>query len=65
MPKYFTDEKGKWIGSVSDSGGRKTYLDGKGALVARVHDNRTYDGKGSFKGHGDQGIRLLGEKRKS
>lgn len=50
MPKFFSDEKGKWIGSVSECGSKKTYLDGKGQLVARVHDNRTYDSKGAFKG---------------
>ena len=62
MPKFFTDEKGRWLGSVSESSGRKTYLDNKGRLVSRVFDNRTYDAKGAYRGPGDQGQRLLGEK---
>jgi hypothetical protein len=64
MPKFFTDEKGRWVRSVTESGGKKTYLDGTGKLVAPVHDNRTSDAKGAFKGTGDQGMRLLGEKPK-
>jgi hypothetical protein len=64
MPKFFTDEKGRWVGSVTeDSSGKKTYLDGKGKLVARIHDNRTFDAKGAFRGYGDQGQQLLGERR--
>jgi hypothetical protein len=62
--KHISDEKGRWVGSVTESGGKKTYLDGTGKLVARVLDNRTYDTKGAFKGTGDQGMRLLGEKPK-
>ena len=62
MPKFFTDEKGRWVGSVTESGGKKTYLDNKGGLVARIHDGKTYDSKGAFRGTGDQGQRLLGEK---
>jgi hypothetical protein len=57
-------EKGRLVGSVTESGGKKTYLDGSGKLVARVHNNRTFDAKGAFKGTGDQGMRLLGEKPK-
>jgi urease accessory protein UreH len=41
MPKFFTDEKGRWVGSVTESGGKKTYLDGTGKLVARVRNNST------------------------
>jgi hypothetical protein len=47
---------------VTESGGQKTYLDGHDRLVARVHDNRTYDGKGSFKVYEDHGMRWLCEK---
>jgi len=64
MPKFFTDEKGRRVGSLTESGTQKTYLDGQGRLVARVCDNRTYDSKGAFKGYGDQGMRLFGEKPK-
>lgn len=64
MPKFFTDEKGRRVGSLTESGTQKTYLDGQGRLVARVRDNRTYDSKGAFKGNGDQAMRLLGEKPK-
>ncbi len=56
---FIKDEKGRWVGSVKTEGGRTTYLDGQGKLVARVHDGRTYDGKGVFKGYGDQGQRLF------
>lgn len=59
MTKFITDNKGKWVGSVSTMGGRTTYLDNKGALVARIHDNKTFDNKGAFKGFGDQGQRLF------
>lgn len=64
MPDFIKDEKGRWVGSTTDSGGRKTYLDAQGKLVARIHDGRTYDNKGVFRGYGDQGKRLLGEKNK-
>lgn len=58
-PSFFRDGKGKLIGSVTESGGRKTYLDSKGALVARTHDAKTFDKKGAFVGKGDQGLRLF------
>lgn len=58
-PSFFQDSKGKVIGSVTESGGRKVYLDSKGSLVARTHDNKTFDKKGSFVGKGDQGLRLF------
>ena len=59
MPNFIKDEKGRWLGSTTESAGRKTYLDNTGKLVARVTDGRTYDNKGAFKGYGDQGQRLL------
>lgn len=62
MTKFLLDNKGKWVGSVSEMGGRTTYLDDKGKLVARIHDGKTFDSKGSFKGFGDQGQRLFGKK---
>ena len=64
MPKFYTDEKGRWVGSVSESGGKKTYLDATGKLAARTHDGKTFDSTGKFRGLGDQGQRLLGEKQK-
>jgi hypothetical protein len=61
---FLTNEKGQWVGAVKQTSDTVTsYLDPKGALVARVHDNRTYNAKGEFKGFGDQGQRLLGEKK--
>jgi hypothetical protein len=60
--QYFTDRTGKWVGSVTtESNGRKTYLDSKGALSGRVMDGKTYDKKGAFFGKGDQGQRLFGK----
>jgi hypothetical protein len=59
-PSFFQDSKGKVIGSVTtESSGKKTYLDSKGALVARTHDSKTFDKKGAFVGKGDQGLRLF------
>ncbi len=62
MSKIILDNKGKLVGSVSQMGGRTTYLDNKGALVARVHDNTTFDKKGQYQGKGDQSLRLFGRK---
>ena len=64
MADFIKDEKGRWLGSTTEASGRKTYIDSKGKLVSRVFDGRTYDAKGGFKGYGDQGQRLLGEKKK-
>ena len=58
--EFFSDSKGRWIGSVTtESNGRKTYLDSKGGLAGRVHDGKTTDKKGAFFGKGDQGQRLF------
>lgn len=63
MPEFLKDEKGRWLGSsTKDASGRTTYLDNTGKLAGRVHDGRTFDNKGAFKGYGDQGQRLLGKK---
>ncbi len=64
MAQFIKDEKGRWVGSTTESSGRKTYLDNTGKLVGRVVDGRTFDNRGAFKGYGDQGLRLLGEKDK-
>jgi hypothetical protein len=58
---HITDEKGKWIGHVNESGPNKTYSDAKGNVVARVVNGRTLDAKGQFKGTGDQGLRFIGK----
>ena len=59
-PSFFRDNKGRLVGSVTtESNGKKTYLDSKGALVGRVIDNKTLDKKGAFFGNGDQGKRLF------
>ncbi len=63
MNNYIRDEKGKMIGFTQQQGNQKVYFDGTGKLTARIHDNRTFDGKGAFKGFGDQGMRVLGEKK--
>ena len=58
--EFFSDSKGRWVGSVTtESNGKKTYLDSKGALAGRVHDNKTFDSKGGFFGKGDVGQRLF------
>ena len=59
MPEFIRDAKGRLVGSVTEAGGRKTYLDDKGRLTARVTDGKTFDGKGVFAGRGDQGMRLF------
>ena len=57
---FIKDQTGRLIGSITaETNGKKTYLDGKGALVARVRDDRTYDKKGMVIGRGDQGMRLF------
>jgi hypothetical protein len=64
MPDFFKDEKGRVVGFSTTLGSVKTYSDSAGKVVSRIHDNRTYDSKGSFKGFGDQGLRLFGDKKK-
>jgi hypothetical protein len=60
--EYFTDNKGRWIGSVvHESNGKKTVLDSKGGLLGRVHDGKTLDNKGGLFGRGDQSTRLFGK----
>ena len=59
MANFITDNKGKWVGSTTESSGRKTYLDKQGKLVARTFDGKTFDNKGAFKGYGDQAQRLF------
>jgi hypothetical protein len=56
--------QGRKIGSVSEMGGRKTYLDAQGKLAGRVFDNRTFNNKGAAIGAGDQGMRTLFGKTK-
>jgi hypothetical protein len=53
------NNQGRKIGSVSEMGGRKTYLDSQGRLAARVFDSRTFNDKGRPIGTGDQGMRTL------
>ena len=62
MNNYFRDEKGRMIGFVQQNGNQTMYFDDKGRLAARIHDGLTFDDKGSIRGNGDQGLRLLGEK---
>ncbi len=61
--KRFLDEKGRLVGFSQQNGNSKTFFDSKGGLVGREFDGRTYDSKGSFKGFGEQGMRLYGEKK--
>ncbi len=58
MPDYIKNEKGQVVGFIQQQGNTKGYSDAKGNVVSRIHDNRTYDNKGNFKGYGDQGQRL-------
>ena len=64
MNNYIRDEKGRNIGFTQQQGNQKVYFDRTGKLTARIHDNRTFDSKGAFKGFGDQGMRVLGEKKR-
>lgn len=60
--EFFSDNKGRWIGSITnDSANRKTISDSKGNVIGRVLDNKTYDGKGRYYGNGDQSSRLFGK----
>ena len=59
MPEYIKNEKGQVIGFTQQQGNIKVYSDANGNVVSRIHDNRTYDNKGNFKGQGDQGLRLF------
>ena len=60
--EFFSDNKGRWVGSVTNEGnGKKTYSDAKGNVVGRVFDNKTFDNKGKYYGNGDQGKRLFGK----
>lgn len=61
---YIKDQSGKVLGFSQSQGSKTVYFDNKGSVVSRVHDNRTYDNKGAFKGYGDQGLRVLGEKKR-
>jgi hypothetical protein len=55
------DGSGKTIGFVLRINPQKTeFRDSKGRLVAYELGGRTYDGKGRFRGTGDQGLRFLG-----
>lgn len=63
MPDFIKDERGRVIGSSTTTGGIKTYIDAGGKVVARVtEEGKTLDKNGSFKGFGDQGMRLFGER---
>lgn len=62
--KHFTDQSGRWIGHLNERSDMKIYLTAQGQVAARVINDKTYDGKGTFRGNGDQGFRLIGEKKK-
>jgi hypothetical protein len=59
MPDYIKNEKGQVVGFTQQQGNTKVYSNSNGNVVSRVNDNRTYDNKGTFKGFGDQGLRLF------
>lgn len=58
---YIKNEKGQVVGFTQQIGNVKVYSNQKGQVISRIHDNRTYDTKGAFKGYGDQGQRLFGK----
>ncbi len=62
--KHVTDQFGRWIAHVDERSDMKIYLDAKGQVAARVINDKTFDQKGVYKGSGDQGMRLIGEKKK-
>lgn len=49
------------VGMTQKVGNTTSYLDRTGKRTAFIHDGRTFDGKGVFKGYGDQGLRLFGK----
>jgi hypothetical protein len=57
------NEKGQLVGFTQQNGTSKMFFDTKGSLVSREFAGRTFDGKGNFKGVGQQGLRILGEKK--
>jgi hypothetical protein len=59
----YLNEKGQLVGFSQQSGNTKTFFNSKGGIVGREFGGRTYDSKGSFKGNGEQGMRLYGEKK--
>jgi hypothetical protein len=61
MANILLNNQGRKIGSVSEMGNRKTYLDAQGKLAGRVFDGRTLNSKGVPIGTGDQGMRLFGK----
>jgi hypothetical protein len=63
MNKVIRNETGKAIGYAMKNGNSTLYTDAGGKAVSRVSSNRTYTAAGAFKGFGDQGIRLLTEKK--
>lgn len=60
-PNIIRDEKGRMVGMTQKVGDTTSYLDRTGKRTAFIHDGRTFDGKGVFKGYGDQGLRLFGK----
>lgn len=62
--KHFTDQSGRWIGHLDERSDMKVYLDAKGQVAARVINDKSFDSKGVFRGDGDHGMRLIGEKKK-
>ena len=63
MNKVIRNETGRAIGYAMKNGNSTLYTDAGGKAVSRVSSNRTYTADGAFKGFGDQGIRLLTEKK--
>jgi hypothetical protein len=63
MNKVIRNETGKAIGYAMKNGNSTLYTDAGGKAVSRVSANRTYTAAGAFRGFGDQGIRLLTEKK--
>ena len=56
------DERGRvlgWVRSLAKD--RIDFLDGRGRLVGRYFQGKTYDKTGRFVGDGDQGLRVLGQ----
>lgn len=62
--KHITDGTGKWQGHIEERSDMKIYSDAKGKVIARVINDRTYDGKGKFTGRGDLGMVEVGKKQR-
>ncbi len=58
--RVIRDERGKVIAYRVRHGGQDVFLTAGGKLIGREVDGRTFDATSRFRGHGRQGLRLVG-----